>query len=70
MKTQVKTTCNRDCPDACSIVATVEEGRITRIAGDPEHPITQGFLCYRTNHFLDTHLSFVTSTALVSRSTP
>ena len=37
MKTQVKTTCNRDCPDACSIVATVEDGRITQLAGDPDH---------------------------------
>ena len=27
-----KTLCNRDCPDACSIVATVEGGRVTRIA--------------------------------------
>jgi anaerobic selenocysteine-containing dehydrogenase len=47
-----KTTCNRDCPDACSIVATVEDGRVTALAGDPEHPITKGFLCYRTSHFL------------------
>lgn len=54
MKSQVKTTCNRDCPDACGIVATVEDGRVTHIGGDPEHPITQGFLCYRTSHFLET----------------
>lgn len=68
MKSQVKTTCNRDCPDACSIVATVEEGRITRIAGDPEHPITQGFLCYRTNHFLDTQYSGERLTSPLLRS--
>ena len=48
-----KTTCNRDCPDACSIVATVTDGRITHLGGDPDHPITQGFLCYRTSHFLN-----------------
>ena len=52
-----KTTCNRDCPDACSIVATVEDGRITRLQGDPDHPITRGFLCYRTSHFLPTQYS-------------
>lgn len=40
-----KTLCNRDCPDACSIVATVEDGRITKIGGAPEHPITRGLLC-------------------------
>jgi anaerobic selenocysteine-containing dehydrogenase len=47
-----KTLCNRDCPDVCSIVAHVEDGRVARLQGDPDHPITQGFLCYRTNHFL------------------
>jgi len=43
--------------NACSIVATVENGRVTKIGGDPDHPITRGFLCYRTNHFLDTQYS-------------
>ena len=47
-----KTTCNRDCPDACGIVATVENGRVVRLDGDREHPVTRGFLCYRTSHFL------------------
>lgn len=52
-----RTTCNRDCPDVCSILATVEDGRITRLQGDPDHPITQGFLCFRTSHFLSTQYS-------------
>jgi anaerobic selenocysteine-containing dehydrogenase len=47
-----KTTCSRDCPDACGIVATVEDGRVTRLDGDRAHPVTRGFLCYRTSHFL------------------
>jgi anaerobic selenocysteine-containing dehydrogenase len=50
-----RTVCNRDCPDACAIVATVEEGRVVKLAGDPAHPITRGFLCWRTNHFLPLH---------------
>src|SRR5215510_9311144 len=49
-----RTVCNRDCPDACGIVATVEGGRVTKIVGDREHPVTQGFLCYRTSHYLRT----------------
>src|SRR5437867_1002329 len=57
MKEIRKTICNRDCPDACSIVATVEDGRVTRIRGDREHPITRGFLCYRTSLFLSTQYS-------------
>ena len=47
-----RTTCSRDCPDACGILATVEDGRVTHLAGDPDHPVTRGFLCYRTSHFL------------------
>jgi anaerobic selenocysteine-containing dehydrogenase len=52
-----KTICNRDCPDACGIVATVEDGRITKIRGDKDHPVTRGFLCYRTSLFLSTQYS-------------
>lgn len=52
-----KTVCNRDCPDACSIVATVEGGRVTRLSGDPDHPVTQGFLCHRTSQYLATQYS-------------
>lgn len=51
------TTCNRDCPDACRILATVEEGRVVRLRGDPDHPITQGSLCFRTSRFLDAQYS-------------
>lgn len=51
----VKTVCNRDCPDVCGIVATVRDGRIIRLQGDKDHPITQGFLCHRTSHFLERH---------------
>src|SRR5947209_5357101 len=47
-----KTLCNRDCPDACSIVAHLEDGRVVQLSGDPAHPVTQGFLCWRTNNFL------------------
>ena len=50
---QVRTTCNRDCPDACGIVATIEKGKIVRLQGDPDHPVTRGFLCSRTSRFLE-----------------
>ncbi len=48
-----RTACNRDCPDACTMLATVENGRVVKLQGDPEHPVTRGFLCYRTSHFLE-----------------
>ena len=47
-----RTACTRDCPDACGIIATVENGRVTRQRGDPEHGITRGFLCSRGNDYL------------------
>jgi anaerobic selenocysteine-containing dehydrogenase len=55
--TLVRTSCTRDCPDACSLVATVDaEGVVTRLQGDPDHPVTRGFLCYRVGtHFLARH---------------
>jgi len=47
------TTCSRDCPDACRILVDVDDGRAVRLRGDPDDPITRGFLCERTNRFLD-----------------
>ena len=44
-------TCSRDCPDACGILATVENGVVTRLRGDPQHPVTRGFLCFRTSRY-------------------
>ncbi len=57
MPHEVRTACTRDCPDACQILATVEDGRITRLRGDPAHPVTRGFLCYRTDHYLERQYS-------------
>jgi len=48
-----RTTCNRDCPDACGILATVEGDRVVALRGDPDHPVTRGFLCFRTSRFLE-----------------
>ena len=47
----LRTVCNRDCPDACGLIATVEEGRLVRLQGEPSHPVTKGFLCHRTSQF-------------------
>lgn len=49
---EYRTICARDCPDSCSIIATVENGKITRHRGDPEHGVTRGFLCSRGNDYL------------------
>lgn len=41
----LKTTCPRDCYDACGIVVVKREGRVTKVLGDPEHPVARGTLC-------------------------
>lgn len=42
---RIRTTCTLDCPDTCSIIAEVVDGKPVRLKGDSHHPITAGFLC-------------------------
>jgi anaerobic selenocysteine-containing dehydrogenase len=41
----VKTTCPRDCYDACGITVTKKNGRIANVLGDKDHAISRGALC-------------------------
>jgi len=45
MKIEKKTICPLDCPDSCGMIATVEDGRVTSLRGDPDHPFTRGVIC-------------------------
>src|SRR5215813_5115651 len=49
--------CALDCPDACAMLVTVEDGVATRLRGDPDHPITRGFLCAKVTRYLDREYS-------------
>src|SRR5581483_6229700 len=53
MKKVVHAACPHDCPDACGVLITVEDGRATKIQGDPAHPFTRGFLCAKVSKYLD-----------------
>jgi molybdopterin guanine dinucleotide-containing S/N-oxide reductase-like protein len=53
MKRVVHAACPHDCPDACGVLITVEDGRATKIKGDPAHPVTRGFLCAKVAKYLD-----------------
>ena len=35
------------------MLVTVENGRAVRVAGDPDHPVTQGFLCAKVNRYIE-----------------
>lgn len=40
--------CSRDCYDTCGLTARVtESGILAAITGDPDHPVTRGFVCPR-----------------------
>ena len=50
----VHTVCSHDCPDSCGVLVTVDAtGRAVKVAGDPKHPVTQGFLCGKVAKYLD-----------------
>ena len=53
MKQLIHAACPHDCPDACGVLITVEDGRATKIQGDPVHPVTRGFLCAKVAKYLD-----------------
>src|SRR5438309_12128408 len=43
--------CPHDCPDACAMLVTVEDGVATGVRGDPSHPFTRGSLCAKVNDY-------------------
>lgn len=45
--------CPHDCPDTCGIVTEVENGRAVNFYADPDHPVTQGWLCAKVRPYLD-----------------
>ena len=49
--TTVETACPLDCPDACSLSVTVDNGKVTVIDGSHTNPVTQGFICAKVRRF-------------------
>lgn len=43
--------CAKDCPDTCGLLVKVEEDRIVKVKGDPDHPYTRGFICKKAAHY-------------------
>jgi anaerobic selenocysteine-containing dehydrogenase len=43
--------CPHDCPDTCSMIVTVENDRVVKVRGNPDHPFTDGRLCVKVNHY-------------------
>jgi anaerobic selenocysteine-containing dehydrogenase len=49
--------CALDCPDTCSLLINVENGVGSRLRGNPDHPVTRGFLCGKVAQYLEREYS-------------
>lgn len=49
----VRGACPHDCPDTCAMLVQVTDGRAIKVQGDPDHPVTQGFLCTKVNRYIE-----------------
>ncbi len=49
----VVTTCTRDCPNTCGLLAEVAKGRLVSLKGDPAHPYTRGAACVKAMRYVE-----------------
>src|SRR5438094_6060063 len=42
-----------DCPPCCSLVVTVDGGRLTSVTGNPDHPFTKGVICGKVREYAE-----------------
>ncbi|MGO4500512.1 molybdopterin oxidoreductase family protein [Paenibacillus sp. 2RAB27] len=42
--------CPLDCPDQCGLLLHKQDGKIVKIEGDPDHPVTQGAICNKVRN--------------------
>ncbi len=47
--------CPHDCPDTCSMVFEVENGKLIAVKGNPDHPMTRGGLCVKLKDYEKRH---------------
>ncbi|MEH7156516.1 molybdopterin-containing oxidoreductase family protein [Neobacillus drentensis] len=45
--------CPLDCPDQCGLLLHKKDGKIIKVDGDPEHPVTKGHICNKVRHITD-----------------
>lgn len=49
----VHAACPHDCPDTCAMRVTVQDGRVVKVQGDPDHPPTHGALCTKVSRYAE-----------------
>ncbi len=53
METIQHSACPLNCWDNCGLQVMVENGKVTNVSGDPDHPITKGKICSRGRMLAD-----------------
>ncbi|MEE4240767.1 MAG: molybdopterin-dependent oxidoreductase [Desulfopila sp.] len=46
-----KSVCPLDCPDSCGIRVTIEDGMVTALSGDRDHPYSRGVICRKMKSY-------------------
>src|SRR4051812_20790944 len=54
----IRGACPHDCPDTCAMLVTIrrengEPWKAVDVRGDPDHPVTRGFLCTKVDRYLE-----------------
>ncbi|MDM5296463.1 molybdopterin oxidoreductase family protein [Peribacillus simplex] len=42
--------CSLDCPDQCGLLLHKKDGKIIKVLGDPDHPVTKGNICNKVRN--------------------
>ena len=45
--------CPLDCPDTCGLLVHKKNGKIVKVEGNPEHPVTKGAICNKVRHMAE-----------------
>lgn len=45
-----KSVCPLDCPDQCGLLLHKVDGKVVKVEGDPEHPVTKGNICNKVRN--------------------
>ncbi|KFM83801.1 molybdopterin-containing oxidoreductase family protein [Paenibacillus macerans] len=45
--------CPLDCPDTCGLLLHKENGKIVKVTGNPDHPVTQGAICNKVRNMAE-----------------
>ncbi len=49
----VRGACPHDCPDTCATITEVQDGQAVRFYAEPQHPVTDGWLCAKVRPYLE-----------------